>query len=620
MSEQKAKCEKCGADVSEKVEKYSRDHYDNHVYCYKCQRRTIQGDEGTGAWTYEKHKEEEERKPTSEDDELEEYDSEVAAELKEKSKELDKKIITLVTEMSRSDTEGFYAWLKTVYGVDDLETLNIEQKQAVLSETEKMARGKETEKAVDVSGNGNKTVEIDEGTFSFQERGEGELSCSDAKGNVYVINITVPDCSCSLFQKDKSKRCPHLKAAAVGGFLELAEEKTNAERKATKDVQKKIDIDWERIPVQMLIPKLRKALEYTCTTTAVHGVFRVESKGVRYSTSIDSCECEDWIRAGSSVNPCKHMIRVMYSDEEIHAKLKELGAEELPEKRKKNKDTIAASEQSTESIMGIHGLTPRLAEVGKIKIGTLSDKMVKGRRLPKKLDHFVVTSILRDESGNLLIDEDMTKKIGDSCQELPIYLCYDDPQLNFATFFAHFTQSRLQCMGNGRTASRTMESGDKEEIVCNPKTCEAYQKKQCKPYGRLSVILADASRVGGCHVLRTTSWNSIRNILTSMSFIRTITGGILAGIKLKMRLIPMQVQPKDMGRTVKIYTVNIEYDGSWEELKDEAAKEMQRRVQLGTNMKQIESGDREMIVEQVKTEAEEQAAEMSQEFNPEEEG
>jgi len=315
------------------------------------------------------------------------------------------------------------------------------------------------------------------------------------------------------------------------------------------------------------------------------------------------------------------MVRVKYTDAKIHELLKKLGANvELPSKRKKNKDAIVVPEQSTESIMGIHGLKPKLAEIGKIKIGALSDKMVKGRRLPKKLDHFVVTSLLRDESGDLLIDEEMTNKIGDSCQELPIYLCYDDPSLNFATFYGYFTQSRLQCMGNGITASRTLESGDKEEITCNPKTCEAYQKKQCRPYGRLSVILADASRVGGCYILRTTSWNSIRNILTSMMFIRTITGEILAGIKLKMTLIPMQVQPRDMGRTVKIYTVNIEYDGNWEQLKDAASKEMQRRIQLGTNMKQIESGDREMIAEQVKTEAEEQAAEISQEFNPDEEG
>ena len=412
-------------------------------------------------------------------------------------------------------------------------------------------------------------------------------------------------------------------AEAVISVLKATKEKREREKEKAEEATEKekvIDIAWHDIPKQTLIPKLKKSLEYYYEIDSETGKFLVKKKsgeGKTHKTTSSSCDCGDWINRGNSLNPCTHMIRRWYSDEEIQEILKEFGADNLlPMKRKTQKD-IAVQEPSIESDMMIRGLIPRLAETGKIKIGTLSDKIVSGRRLPKKLDHFVVTSLLRDENGDLMIDEEMAKKIGNSCQELPIYLCYDDPSLNFTTFYGYFTQSRLRCMGNGITASRTLESGDKEEIACNPKTCEAYKNKQCKPYGRLSVILADASRVGGCHILRTTSWNSIRNILTSMAFIKTITGGIIAGIKLKLTLIPMQVQPRDLGRTVKIYTVNIEYGGSWDQLKDVAAKEMQRRVQLGTNMKQIESGDREMIAEQVKTEAEEQAAEISQEFAPE---
>ena len=410
----------------------------------------------------------------------------------------------------------------------------------------------------------------------------------------------------------------------IGMLKDIKGKRGKEEQKDMAEVNftKALDIAWQDIPKQVLMAKLKKTLEYDYETDVVRGVFLVKKKsgeGKIHTTINNSCDCGDWINRGNSLNPCVHMIRIYYSDDEIQEMLKQFGAEDLPMKRKTQKD-IAVQEPSIESDMMIRGLIPRLAETGKIKIGTLSDKIVSGRRLPKKLDHFVVTSLLRNENGDLMIDEEMAKKIGNSCQELPIYLCYDDPSLNFTTFYGYFTQSRLRCMGNGITASRTLESGDKEEIACNPKTCEAYKNKQCKPYGRLSVILADASRVGGCHILRTTSWNSIRNILTSMAFIKTITGGIIAGIKLKLTLIPMQVQPRDLGRTVKIYTVNIEYDGSWDQLKDVAAKEMQRRVQLGTNMKQIESGDREMIAEQVKTEAEEQAAEISQEFNPGEEG
>ena len=612
MSEQKAKCEKCGEEVSEKVEAYSRDHFDGHVYCYKCQKN-VRGDEDTGAWTYGKHENAEEKKkdakPT-EDDGLEEYDSKLIADQKAKSKELDKRIISLVTAMSRSDTEGFYAWLKTVYGVDDLETLNIEEKEAVLNETEIMAKGKESEKVVDVPENGNRTVEIDEGAFSFQESGEGELSCSDPDGNVYVINIAVPDCSCALFQKDKSKRCPHLKAAAVGAFLESNEEKAEVERKDTKEVQKKIDIDWNKIPVQMLIPKLRKALEYTCEKTVADGIYHVtksEEDSV-YTVSVNSCQCEDWIRVGNSVNPCKHMIRVKYSETEIRAKLKELGAEDLPMKRKERKELMPFSERDTNVGMCISNITPRLAEIGKIKIGRKGETKTKtGFLLPEKWDHFEIATLVKDEEGRLEIDEEMTARIGKNCKALDVELCYDSPVMNMPNFYALLSEGKVMCRGNGVVATKTKEDESKEEIVCNPKECQAYKNKKCKLHGRLSVILSASNRLGGVYVFRTSGFNSIRNIMSSMGFLRGITGGVLGGIPLRLALLPMTVKPQGVTRNVKIYAVNLEYTGSPSELKRAAVEEIQRRMQLGVDMVQAEKEDKDLLQAQVIEEAEEEA-------------
>ncbi|GAH25205.1 unnamed protein product [marine sediment metagenome] len=629
MSEQNAKCEKCGEGVSEKVEAYSRDHFDNHVYCYKCQKN-VRGDEDTGAWTYGKPENaEEEKKATSEaaaidvksteDEELEEYDSEFTTEL---SKELDKKIIALVTGMSRHDTGGFYAWLKTVYGVDDLETLNIEQKEAVLNEavlneTEKMVEGKESEKIVDVSENGNKTVEIDEGTFSFQERDDGKLSCSDAKGNVYVLNITVPDCSCSQFQKDKSKQCPHLKAAAVGGFLP-SEPKKETEKavepdiadSSDKEVQKKIDIDWNKIPVQMLIPKLRKALEYSCEKTVADGIYHVtksEEDSV-YTVSVNSCQCEDWIRVGNSVNPCKHMIRVKYSDDEIRATLKDLGAGELPMKRKERKEVMPFSERDTNSDMCITNITPRLAEIGKIKIGRKGETKTKtGFLLPEKWDHFEIATLVKDDEGRLEIDNEMTAKIGKNCKALDVELCYDSPVMNMPNFYALLSEGKIMCRGNGVVATKTKEDESKEEVVCKPRECSAYKNKKCKLHGRLSVILSASNRLGGVYVFRTSGFNSIRNIMSSMGFFRGITGGVLGGIPLRLTLLPMTVKPQGVTRNVKIYAVNLEYTGSPAELKNAAMKEIQRRMTLGVDMVQTEKEDKDLLQAQVIEEAEEEA-------------
>ena len=389
-----------------------------------------------------------------------------------------------------------------------------------------------------------------------------------------------------------------------------------------KSERKVIEIDWENIPPQVLIPKLKKALGYVYKES-VHekGVFDVCDTRFEitepYSTTINSCVCENWLREGTSLNPCKHMVRVKYSDAEIQAKLKELGAGDLPAEQKKKHSLQPTAPAQPDLI--IHSLTPRLAEVGKIKIGGKSERKTgTGFLLPEKYDHFEIATLMKDAEGRLVMDDEMNKTIGVDCKALDIYLCYDDPTMNMPTFYSWFVKSKLVCMGNGEKAMRTQEDGSKEERECNPKTCAAYKEKRCKPYGRLSVILASANRIGGTYIFRTTSWNTIRNVLSSMAFIRTITGGVLAGIPLRMTLLPMTVNPHDVGHNVKIYVVNIEFSGKMDDLKQSAAIEVERRMQLGMNMKSIEAADTGFIKSHVVEEVEGEAEDIAGEFAPEE--
>ena len=161
MSEEKAKCEKCGKDnVSAKVEAYSREHFDGHVYCYDCQQLQ-DGDVGV-------EPEEEAKKGT-----LEGYVGEGDEELKAFDEKLD---------------------AEKVVDVDEGE-----------EEEEKW----------------NKSVEIDEGTFSFREEEGGKLFCKNvANGNVYALKIEIPECPCGDFEinKEKHEWCKHLKAASIAGY------------------------------------------------------------------------------------------------------------------------------------------------------------------------------------------------------------------------------------------------------------------------------------------------------------------------------------------------------------------------------------------------------------------
>lgn len=392
----------------------------------------------------------------------------------------------------------------------------------------------------------------------------------------------------------------------------------------TEPQTKAIAIDWDNIPPHVIIPKLQKALRYQYSGTEKKGVFdvienrsSVSAFAPLYQTTLNSCICENWLWEGSSLNPCKHMVRVKYTDKEIHELLKKLGVEhtldiagELPTKRIKN--TIPQPD------LIIQSLTPRLAEVGKIKIGGKSEKKTgRGFLLPEKYDHFEIATLMKDAEGRLVMDDEMNKVIGEGCKALDIYLCYDDPTMNMPTFYSWFVKSKLVCMGNGEKAMRTQEDGSKKECECNPKLCVAYKEKRCKPYGRLSVILASANRIGGTYIFRTTSWNTIRNVLSSMAFIRTITGGVLAGIPLRMTLLPMTVNPHDVGHNVKIYVVNIEFSGKMDDLKQSAAIEVERRMQLGMNMKSIEAADTGFIKSHVVEEAEEEADDIAGEFAPE---
>jgi predicted nucleic acid-binding Zn finger protein len=403
--------------------------------------------------------------------------------------------------------------------------------------------------------------------------------------------------------------------------------------KEEKNKYKTIDIDWDQVPyIFSLKTKMKKALELDIDTIPGEGAFLVKNGAGPHTVTENSCDCKDWAVNGTSINPCKHMMRVKYSVEEltkmigktppdkiINGKAKMVQKAKEAGVQKVEQHEIAVIDREEEDLLMIPDLTPALAEIGKIKIGYLGEKRTKsGKRLPEKLDHFEIGTLLKDDEGGVVMDKEMTGAIGEDKTELDISLCYDEPALNFPTFYAAFTQSKLACLGNGRKAWQRQEDGGRKEIVCDRRQCSLAKDKRCKPYGRLSVILTTANRIGGTYVFRTTSWNSLRNILSSMSFIRNQTGGILAGIPLKLKLRAATAAPNGLGHKVKIYVVNMEYAGTMEQLKQDATTEIKRRKILGLNMNELEQVQKGAIKEHVHEEAEAEAEELSGEFYGEE--
>ncbi|WP_094226948.1 recombination directionality factor [Methanolobus psychrotolerans] len=212
-------------------------------------------------------------------------------------------------------------------------------------------------------------------------------------------------------------------------------------------------------------------------------------------------------------------------------------------------------------IRGIKGLIPQLCECGHIKIGIKGKTTTSGKgkqfRPPQKLDHFVITT-MQKENDDFVEDTAIMAKLGPNCTEIPVILLYDEPSLNFFTSLAHYDSAQCQCRGNGEIAVKA----DGTQIPCNPDTCDYALHKLCKPNGVLSVVLQDAPRVGGVWKFRTTGWNSIRNLMSSIEFIHGMTGGRLAGLPLMLTLQPKTTVIPGTRNITTIYMVNIEYRGT----------------------------------------------------------
>ena len=415
---------------------------------------------------------------------------------------------------------------------------------------------------------------------------------------------------------------------------DFAEEVKNGENPAPaqpKDEKKGkvIDIDWDQVPyIFSLKEKMKKALELNLEHVPGEDAFLVKNGAGPHTVTENSCNCKDWEINGTSITPCKHILCVKYPKDELMKMLDKVSPDKIitgkaktvlkpkgEAVQKAEQQEIAVVESEEEELLMIPDIAPALAEIGKIKMGGHSDKKTQsGYRIPEKWDSFKIGSMLKAENGDVIIDKDLTDLIGENCKELGVSFCFDIPALNMPNFYASFTASKLQCRGNGKKAYRRNENGELDEIVCDRKNCQFAKEKKCKPYAKLSVILEKANRVGGVFVLRTTSYNTIRNLMSSMAFISNATGGILAGLRLKLRLMPATVTPNGLNKKVTIYVANLEYAGTLTELKEEAQKEIDRRLQLGFDMRKLEQSQQKLITKQAVDEVEEDAKEIAEEF------
>lgn len=265
---------------------------------------------------------------------------------------------------------------------------------------------------------------------------------------------------------------------------------------------------------------------------------------------------------------------------------------------------------NTVSFATIKGLQPSFPELGRVKIGMLGPERTsqggKKFRLPEKLDHFRVTHRVRDTDGQFALDEEVHRLVGERPTELSVTLLYDDPTLNCPSKLVCYVGSKRWCHGNGERALRLDGQGIYREQTCpcpllmSPEQAEQNKGKgpnellKCKPNGSLGMQLPYKKSSVGIYRFRTTSVESIQSLLTVQSAILMRTGGVLAGIPLRLRLYP--ATDNTPGGASKSWKVTLDLPpGGWDEV-DESAREIVRaRATSRLSMKAIEAQTRRQM-------------------------
>ena len=273
---------------------------------------------------------------------------------------------------------------------------------------------------------------------------------------------------------------------------------------------------------------------------------------------------------------------------------------------------VAVYEPPKRNAMMIKNLCPGLMEMGKIKIGNKGQvrKSASGSdwQAPQKLDHFLITTNERGQDNNFMLDQSLHKVFGDAPKSIPVRLIYDDISLNFATRYICYYGKTVFCSGDGEEAQRLQT--DKVTYKTRTCPCERQDPKfagdvvngqvkagqgKCKINGILSVIIDGAQSVGGVWKFRTTSYNSVVGILSSLALIQRITGGRLAGIPMNMTVSPKTVADPIKGSQQTIYVVGLQYAGTMDSLRDTGYQIALTEAKHGISMARIEEDARLML-------------------------
>jgi hypothetical protein len=199
----------------------------------------------------------------------------------------------------------------------------------------------------------------------------------------------------------------------------------------------------------------------------------------------------------------------------------------------------------------------RIPRVGKIHLGVRKTND-NGKEYPTAVDYFVVKP---DASTSKAAAKAFHDVYGDKPQEITIAFPSNDPEQFFPQWLSSYRggngRYELYCQGDGEVARRSDGEGGKVQIQCLYRDCPLYQEGKCKELGRLQFFLPDVPGIGVWQI-DTTSFHTTVNLNGSIQMIRALTGGRIAMIPLKLRIVPKVVNPDGKSKTVYVLTLGID--------------------------------------------------------------
>lgn len=278
---------------------------------------------------------------------------------------------------------------------------------------------------------------------------------------------------------------------------------------------------------------------------------------------------------------------------------------------------------------------PRLTEMGKIKIGGLGESRPTRDggtfRIPRKDDHFTITTVYREKSGDLRVDQELmnalVQEYGDDdgkLRSIPIRVLSDDIDDIVQTAIVWYGGKTVGARSDGKTVTWFNDPKNGKKLD-KPKTEPWDDKflelktskgdKLFKVHTTFDCVIATKeARWGGVYKFRTTSLISLQQLSSSLVHLSQLTGGIMVGMPLMLVMRPLQVAPN--GQPTTVYVVHVELRGpDILQLQQQAVERAQYKLTFQKEIRQAQDQYRALIT-RPGTEVGVDVEEISAEFAP----